>query len=77
MAKESDSDIFTQDIYYFLLRHLHDIEGEQEAYKRWKAAEVNQHTLARWIDTVGFRINGITRWQQVHTILLLTDMTYK
>ena len=51
-AKESDSDIFTQDIFYFLLRHLHDIEGEQESYKRWIAAEVNQHTLASWIDTV-------------------------
>ena len=50
-AKESDSDIFAQDIYYFLLRHLDHISGERELYKRWIAAEVSQNTLARWIDT--------------------------
>ena len=50
-AKEPDSDIFTQDIYYFLLRHLDHIAGEREAYKRWIAAKISQNTLARWIDT--------------------------
>lgn len=50
--KELDSDAFSNDIYSFLLTHLKYISGERECYNRWKAAEVNQHTLARWIDTV-------------------------
>ena len=50
-TKELDSDTFTKDIHSFLLRHLDHISGERELYKRWIAAEVSQHTLARWIDT--------------------------
>lgn len=51
-AKESDSDSFTQDIYYFLLKHFHDIEGEQRSYKRWIDAELNLRTLDLWVDNV-------------------------
>lgn len=50
--KELDSDTFSNDIYSFLRTHLEYISGERESYNRWKAAEVNQRTLARWIDTV-------------------------
>ena len=50
--KELDSDIFSNDIHSFLVDNLVHISGERECYNRWKAAEVNQRTLARWIDTV-------------------------
>ena len=50
--KELDSNTFSNDIYSFLRTHLEHISGERQLYNRWKAAEVNQHTLARWIDTV-------------------------
>lgn len=49
--KELDSNTFSNDIYSFLHTHLEYISGERESYNRWKAAEVNQRTLARWIDT--------------------------
>ena len=48
--KELDSDIFSNEIRSFLVTNLVHISGEREYYSRWKAAEVNQDTLARWID---------------------------
>ena len=48
--KDLDTDTFTHEIRSFLLTHLDHISGERELYSRWKAAEVNQDTLARWID---------------------------
>ncbi len=50
-TEELDSYTFTTEIRAFLHRHLDHIEGERESYKSWIAAEVSQHTLARWIDT--------------------------
>ena len=50
-TKNLDTDTFTHEIHSFLLTHLNHISGERELYKRWIAAEVNQDTLARWIDT--------------------------
>ena len=51
-AKAPDSDAFTQDINDFLQGHLDDIKGEKRSYKRWIAAEINQNTLAGWVDNV-------------------------
>ena len=51
-TKNLDTDTFTHEIHSFLLTHLDHISGERELYSRWKAAEVSQPTLARWIDTV-------------------------
>ncbi len=49
---ELDSDTFTYEINTFLKNHLAQLSRERQLYKRWRNAEVNQHTLARWIDTV-------------------------
>ena len=48
--KELDSNIIADEIYSFLVIHLTKLSGEREFYNRWKAAEVSQRTLARWID---------------------------
>ena len=48
--KELDSDIIADEIYSFLVNHLTKLSGEREFYNRWKTAEVNQRTLAHWID---------------------------
>ena len=48
--KELDSNIIAEEIYSFLVIHLTKLSGEREFYNRWKAAEVSQRTLARWID---------------------------
>ena len=48
--KELDSNTIANEIHSFLAFHLSKLSGEREFYKRWKAAEVSQRTLARWID---------------------------